>query len=149
MLGSSRFPTFSLILDTLFFDGLYPMRNARKRVPIGKLHTERLVPADAGVRQIMTRILALRLMVWPARLVKSHGFLLPRLGGHYALYQTLLRALAEAAKRAGCSCHVRPHRLRHTYASEMLRLGVSLPALMQLSATKIRHVRKRIRMTLR
>src|ERR1039458_4466299 len=45
-------------------------------------------------------------------------------GGHYALYQTLLWALADAAKRAGCSCAVTPHRLRHTFASEMVRLGV-------------------------
>jgi hypothetical protein len=76
-------------------------------------------------------------------LAKSEGFLLPRYGGHYALYQTLLWALAAAAKRAGCSCAVTPHRLRHTFASEMLRLGVSLPALMQLLG------HKDIRMTLR
>src|SRR5262249_21602525 len=60
-----------------------------------------------------------------------------------ALYQTLLWALANAAKRAGCSGPVTPHRLRHTFASEMLRLGVSLPALMQLLG------HKDIRMTLR
>ncbi len=64
-------------------------------------------------------------------------------GTPYALYQTLLWALAAAAKRAGCACPVTPHRLRHSYASEMLRLGVSLPALMQLLG------RKDIRMTLR
>jgi hypothetical protein len=59
------------------------------------------------------------------------------------LYQTLSLALAEAAQQAGCSCPVTPHRLRHTFASEMLRLGVSLPALMQLLG------HKDIRMTLR
>lgn len=42
------------------------------------------------------------------------------------------RPLPDAANRAGCSSPVTPHRLRHTFASEMLRLGVSLPALMQL-----------------
>jgi hypothetical protein len=31
-----------------------------RRVPIGKLHTERLAPADADIRQIVARILALR-----------------------------------------------------------------------------------------
>ena len=36
-----------------------------------------------------------------------------------------------------------PHRLRHSFATEMLRLGVSLPALMQLLG------HKDIRMTLR
>jgi site-specific recombinase XerD len=112
-------------------------------VPLGKLHTERLVPADAEVRRIVARILTLRDLTPPARLAKSEGMLLPRNGGHYALYQTLLWALADAAKRAGCSCPATPHRLRHTFASEMLRLGVSLPALMQLLG------HKDIRMTLR
>jgi site-specific recombinase XerD len=112
-------------------------------VPLGKLHTERLVPADEDIRRIVARILALRSLAPPARLAKSEGFLLPRRGGHYALYQTLLWALADAAKRAGCSCAVTPHRLRHTFASEMVRLGVSLPALMQLLG------HKDIRMTLR
>jgi site-specific recombinase XerD len=101
-------------------------------VPLGKLHTERLVPADADIRQIVARILALRASAPPASLVHSEGLLLPRAGSHDAFYQTLLPALADAAKRAGCSSPVTPHRLRHTFASEMLRLGVSLPALMQL-----------------
>lgn len=99
-------------------------------VPIGKLHTERLVPVDDDGRRILARILSLRSLASPARLAKSEGFLLPRFGEHYALYQTLNHALADAAQRAGCSTRVTPHQLRHTYATEMLRLGVSLPALM-------------------
>ena len=51
--------------------------------------------------------------------------------------------MAEAAQRAACTSRVTPHRFRHTYATEMLRLGVSLPALMQLLG------HKDIRMTLR
>ena len=77
------------------------------------------------------------------RLEKSTGLLLPRSGGFYALYQTLSDTLTRAAKRAGCSDRVTPHRLRHSFASEMLRFGVSLPALMQLLG------HKDIRMTLR
>ena len=57
--------------------------------------------------------------------------------------QGLRTALTHTAKRAGCSHPVSPHQLRHTFASEMLRLGVSLPALMQLLG------HKDIRMTLR
>jgi site-specific recombinase XerD len=101
-------------------------------VPLGKLHTERLVPADADIRQIVARILALRASAPPACLAHSAGLLLPRTGSHDAFYQTLLPALADAANAAGCSGPVTPHRLRHSFASEMLRLGVSLPALMQL-----------------
>jgi site-specific recombinase XerD len=112
-------------------------------VPLGKLHTERLAPADDDIRQIVARILTLRALSPPSRLANSEGLLLPRRSSHDALYQTLAGALAHAAKRAGCSCPVTLHQLRHSYASEMLRLGVSLPALMQLLG------HKDIRMTLR
>ena len=49
---------------------------------------------------------------------------------------SLRLALKQAAKRAGCSNHVTLHRLRHTFATEMVRLGVSLPALMKLLGHK-------------
>jgi site-specific recombinase XerD len=101
-------------------------------VPLGKLHTERLVPADPEVRRIVARILALRALAPPFQLAKAQGLLLPRWGGAHALYMPLCRALTKAAQQAGCSTHVTPHRLRHSFATEMLRLGVSLPALMQL-----------------
>jgi len=111
-------------------------------VPLGKLHTERLVPADPQLRHIVERILALRALAPPAQLAQSQGFLLPR-GTPDALMKTLRSALAQAAQRAGCSTPVTPHQLRHTYATEMIRLGVSLPALMQLLG------HQDIRMTLR
>src|SRR6266446_3734608 len=47
-------------------------------VPLGKLHTERLVPADADIRQIVARILSLRASAPPACLANSDGLLLPR-----------------------------------------------------------------------
>jgi len=68
---------------------------------------------------------------------------LPRSGTRDALYQALRVALAKTAQRAHCSGSVTPHPLRHTFASEMIRLGMSLPALMQLLG------HKDIRMTLR
>ena len=81
----------------------------------------------------------------PARLAKSAGFLLPRVGRRFALFQMLRLALADFAKRAGCTDTIRitPHRLRHTWASDMLRCGISLPALKELMG------HKDIRMTLR
>ena len=111
-------------------------------VPLGKLHTERLVPADPELRQIVERILALRASAPPSYLAKSQPLLLPR-RRRQTLDKTLRSVLAQTAKRAGCFSHVTPHRLRHSFATEMLRLGVSLPALMQLLG------HKDIRMTLR
>ena len=114
-------------------------------VPLGKLHTEGLVPLDSEGRRLLQRILEWRALASSARLAKSEGFLLPRVGGRFALFQTLRLALADAAKRAGCAdtSPISPHRLRHTWASDMLRCGISLPALMQLMG------HKDIRMTLR
>jgi site-specific recombinase XerD len=77
-------------------------------VPLGKLHTERLVPADAEVRRIIVRILALRPLARPEHLTRSESWLLPRAGGHVASYHTLREALVDAAARAGCSAHVTP-----------------------------------------
>jgi hypothetical protein len=51
--------------------------------------------------------------------------------------------LIHAAERAGCSQRVTPHQLRHTFATEMVRFHVSLPAVMQLLG------HKDLRMTLR
>jgi site-specific recombinase XerD len=113
------------------------------QVPLGKLQTERLIPADADVRRIVARILTLRPLAPAAQTASSEGLLLPRGGGHASLYLPLRLALADAAKRAGCSGPVTPHRLRHSFASEMVRLGVSLPALMLLLG------HNDIRMTLR
>jgi len=106
-------------------------------VPLGKLHTERWVPVDDDVRRIMARILALRPLSPLSRWGNSHGFLLPRRGrGKQACQAPLRRALADAARHAGCTTPVTPHRLRHSFATTMLRLGVSLPALMQLLGHK-------------
>ena len=114
-------------------------------VPLGKLHTERLVPLDAEGLRLLTRIRELRARASSARLTKSEGFLLPRVGGRFALFQTLRLALADFAKRAGCAGTnpITPHRLRHTWASDMLRRGISLPALKELMG------HNDIRMTLR
>jgi site-specific recombinase XerD len=112
------------------------------QVPLGKLRTERLVPVDEDVRQMVNRILTLRAQAPASQLAQSAHFLLPR-SRPSSLYQNLCVALNQAAQRSDCSDHVTPHRLRHTYATEMIRLGVSLPAVMKLLGHKT------IRMTLR
>jgi len=101
-------------------------------VPLGKLHTERWVPVDGEIRRILDRIVSLRGTTPPSRADHSSDWLLVRPDGRRVSYHQMRKALDEAAHRAGCPAAIRPHQLRHTYASEMLRAGVSLPAVKEL-----------------
>lgn len=97
-------------------------------VPIGKLHNDRLVPVDAQIRTAIARLQFFR-MLPPAA---PPEFLLPRPKGREALCVELRAALSDAARQAGVAAHIVPHQMRHTYATSMLRAGVSMPALMKL-----------------
>ena len=79
-------------------------------VPLGKLHTERWVPVDDEVRQLYASILRLR---QDSPTAIGNPFLLPLRGKHCSRRRRLQRALIKAARQAGCSQHITPHRLRH------------------------------------
>ena len=119
-------------------------------VPLGKLHSERLVPVDEETRRIVVRLVQLRALPpaigrrrrVPTPIPESQAFLLSRYRPKYWA-KILCDSLAETAWAAGCTGRVTPHRLRHSFATEMVRLGVSLPALMQMLG------HKDIRMTMR
>jgi site-specific recombinase XerD len=104
-------------------------------VPLGKLHTERWVPVDEDLRRIVARILSLRGRAsnQPAA---SPDWLLTLPDGRRVSYHALNTFLKRASSLAGCSAPVRPHQLRHTYATSMLRAGVSLPAVKELLGHK-------------
>jgi len=100
-------------------------------VPLGKLHNERLVPMDRDACDIFKRILCLS---GPApdndpNPASAPLLLLPN--GAKVSYQRIQRTLKSASKRAG-SMSVRPHQLRHTFATAMIRAGISLAALKQI-----------------
>jgi len=97
-------------------------------VPVGKLHNERWTPVDEQVRSLVARLRFLATLP-PAA---ASEFLLPRPGRRDGLCEDLRAALREASAAAGIAAHIVPHQLRHTYATSMLRAGVSLPALMKL-----------------
>ncbi len=97
-------------------------------VPVGKLHNDRWTPVNGEVRELIARLRFLATLS-PAA---DNRFLLPHRASRVALCQDLRRALTQAASRAGIAAHIVPHQLRHTYATTMLRAGVSLPALMKL-----------------
>lgn len=97
-------------------------------VPLGKMKTERMVPVDAFVCAIVRRLRFLRsLDPFP-----SDGLLLTRPHGKEALVRELRRYLRDAVAAAGIDTRIVPHQFRHTYATEMLRAGVTLPNLMKL-----------------
>jgi integrase len=98
-------------------------------VPLGKLKTERMVPVDSFVVTLIQRLRFFRFLD-PRR--PPDGRLLARRSTKDALVRQLRRYLHQVCHSLGLSARVVPHQLRHTYATEMLRAGVSFPALMKL-----------------
>jgi site-specific recombinase XerD len=120
------------------------------RVPLGKLHSERLVPVDEETQRVVARMVELGALPRavgrrrdPTPVPGAQAFLLPRYWQPETWYGALHNTLRDSARAAGCTDRVNPHRLRHSFATEMVRLGVSLPALMRMMG------HTDIRMTLR
>ena len=97
-------------------------------VPLGKLKTERMVPVDAFVCELVQRLRFFRSF----DPLPPDGWLLARPDGKQALIRQLRYCLHEVTTAAGITVRIVPHQLRHTYASEMIRSSVTLPALMKL-----------------
>ena len=97
-------------------------------VPLGKLKTERMVPVDSLVCELVQRLRFFRSF----DPLPADGRLLARPSGKQTLIQQLRPYLHDVSAAVGISTRTVPHQLRHTYASEMVRAGVSLPALMKL-----------------
>jgi site-specific recombinase XerD len=97
-------------------------------VPLGKLKTERMVPVDSFVCQLVQRLRFFRSL----DPLPADGLLLARPGTRVALIRQLRDYLHQVRHSLGIPTAIVPHQLRHTYATEMLRSGVSFPAVMKL-----------------
>jgi site-specific recombinase XerD len=97
-------------------------------VPLGKLKTERMVPVDSFVRELVQRLRFFRSL----DPVPADGLLLPRPRSKEALVRQLRDYLHEVCYSVNLPIRIVPHQLRHTYATEMLRAGVSFPGVMKL-----------------
>lgn len=97
-------------------------------VPLGKLKTERMVPVDAFVCQLVQRLRFFRSF----DPLPADGRLLARSSTREALIRKLRRYFHEVCAEAGIGKHIVPHQMRHTYASEMLRSGVEFFSVMKL-----------------
>lgn len=116
------------------------------RVPVGKLHSERVIPLDAEAAEMFREILGLRgdpsPIPHPDTGEPTH-FLIVCPSGKRPSSFILRYNLIRARERARLKEHVTPHRLRHTYATEMVRAGMSLPVLAKILGHRT------IRMTMR
>ena len=97
-------------------------------VPLGKLKTERMVPVDSFVCELVQRLRVFRSL----DSVPADGLLLPRPRSKEALVRQLRDYLHEVCFSVSLPVAIVPHQLRHTYATEMLRSGVSFPGVMKL-----------------
>jgi len=97
-------------------------------VPLGKLKTERLIPVDSFVCQLIQRLRFFRSL----DILPADRWLLARPLTKEALVRQLRDYLHQVCHSLGLSTCIVPHQLRHTYASEMLRAGVGFPAVMKL-----------------
>lgn len=97
-------------------------------VPLGKLKTERMVPVDAFVCELFQRLRFFRSL----DPLPADNWLLARSGSKNALVRQCRDYLHQVCQSLGLPINIVPHQLRHTYATEMLRSGVSFPVLMKL-----------------
>lgn len=94
------------------------------KVPLGKLATERLVPLDT-----LTTKLVVRLQRSGSR---KRSLLLVTASGRKTDYRSYSEALKKACSGLSFQEPMTTHRLRHTYATQLLSAGMNLPSVMRL-----------------
>ena len=97
-------------------------------VPLGKLQTERMVPVDNFVCELVQRLRFFRSL----DPLPADRWLLARPGSKVALVRQFRDYLHLVCHSLGLPTNIVPHQTRHTYATEMRRSGVSFPVLMKL-----------------
>jgi integrase len=97
-------------------------------VPLGKLKTERMVPVDSFTSAVVQRLRFFRSL----DPLPADGRLLACPRSKRAFIRRLCDYLHQVCHTLGLSTSIVPHQFRHTYATEMLRSGVSFPVLMKL-----------------
>jgi site-specific recombinase XerD len=104
-------------------------------VPLGKLHSERVIPVSAETVEIFEELCELRGCPPPVadpETGKPTHFLIMRPTGKRFSRDAFRYHLEKIEKEARLKEHPTPHRMRHTFATAMLRAGMSLPALMKI-----------------
>ena len=97
-------------------------------VPLGKLKTERMVPVDAFVRDLVQRLRFFRSL----DPLPADGRLLAWSGTKVGLLARLREYLHMVCYSVALPTDIVPHQMRHTYGTEMLRAGVGFATVMKL-----------------
>jgi len=103
------------------------------RIPVGKTHSERLIPLDERTVDLIGRIVAQRGRLLKRRLRPSRRrmMMIDQNGRHLSM-QSLGVHLRQLTAHLDTAEHITCHRLRHSFATEMARAGMPVPALMKL-----------------
>ena len=103
------------------------------RVPVGKTYSERLLPLDERTVELVRRIIAQRGRLLKRRLRPSRRRLMMiDHNGRHLSTQSLGVHLRDLTAHLDPTEHITSHRLRHSFATEMARAGMPVPALMKL-----------------
>jgi integrase len=97
-------------------------------VPLGKLKTERMVPVDAFVRDLVHRLRFFRSL----DPLPGDGRLLAWTGTKESFLARLREYLHMVCYSVALPTDIVPHQMRHTYGTEMLRAGVGFATVMKL-----------------
>ncbi len=101
-----------------------PAGHTLLKVPLGKLATERLVPLDPLTAKLVTRLQRTG--------SRKRSFLLVTASGRKTDYRSYCEALKKACSGLSFQEPMTTHRLRHTYATQLLSAGMNLPSVMRL-----------------
>jgi site-specific recombinase XerD len=99
-------------------------RSPLLKVPLGKLHNERLVPLDAAAVDLIRQLQSIP----PC----PRSWLVPGPRGGRMTVEQLRKILEDHSEGLPDPVRITSHRLRHTYATEMLSAGMSLLGVMRL-----------------
>ncbi len=107
------------------------------RVPDGKTYAERLIPLDERTVELVGRIIAQRARLQKRRLRPSRRrlMMLDHWGRHLSS-QSFCVHIKNLTAHLDPAEHITCHRLRHSFATEMARAGMPVPALMKLLGHK-------------
>jgi len=98
--------------------------NTLLKVPLGKLATERLVPLDPFTVKLVARL--------QRNGSRKRSLLLVTASGRKTNYYRYSEALKKACSGLSFQEPMTTHRLRHTYATQLLSAGMNLPSVMRL-----------------